>query len=136
MIIAEICIYMIFSSKQLKMEKHKAKPFSQNFIKRLEFLKRNSESLSLPSAPYFLCLFNHSFQKSKCNPVLDRLPYCFLSFHTPNFNKEFPLYPATGFSFSSKFSHWLAEKAQSRLFTDICYKLISLAVLSSKFLKG
>lgn len=63
MIIAEVCIYILFSSKQLKMEEHKAKQFSQIFIKSLEFLKRNLESLFLPSLPYFLCPFSHSFQK-------------------------------------------------------------------------
>lgn len=71
MITAEICIYMVFPSKQLKMEEHKAKLFSQNFIKGMKFLKRNLKSLILPSVPYFLCPFNHSFQKSDWNPSLD-----------------------------------------------------------------
>lgn len=86
-ITAEICIYMILSSRQLKMEEHKAKPFSHNFIKSLEFLKRNLESLILLSVPYFLCPFNHSFQKSDCNPSLDFIVSS--PFTTPNSIKSF-----------------------------------------------
>lgn len=58
MIIAKICIYMVFSPQQLKMGKHKAKPFSENFIKSLEFLKKNFGKLDSPVSS----LFSVSFQ--------------------------------------------------------------------------
>lgn len=41
MVIAEICIYMIFSSKMLKLEEHKLSHFLKISKKCLEFLKRN-----------------------------------------------------------------------------------------------
>lgn len=133
MIIAEISIYTIFSSKQLKMEKHKAKSFSQNFIKSLEFLKRNLESLILLSA-YFLCPFNHSFQKSNCNPMLDFLiasspstpPTSIKSFHHTLLQV---LLSPQGFLMDCKGS------MQTFYRCILCYKLIPLAPLSFKLLK-
>lgn len=119
-ITAEICIYMILFSRQLKMEEHKAKPFSHNFIKSLEFLKRNLESLILLPVPYFPCPFNHSFQKSDCNPSLDF--HSFLSFHNPKLNKKFPLYTVT--AFSPRFSYWQKESLKEDFFHRhiLCYK--------------
>lgn len=78
---------MTLSSKQLKMEEHKAKPFSHSFIKSLEFLKRNLERSILLSVPYFPCPFNHSFQKSDSNPSSDF--HRFLPFHNPKPNDSF-----------------------------------------------
>lgn len=57
MIIAEICIYMIFSSKQLKMEDHKAKPFFLKFHKKPGICEKEFGKLESPVSSLFSVSF-------------------------------------------------------------------------------